>query len=171
MSTSTSTTATNNNNLNATSNVPGMMYPTQRAMLAGTPRDSANASLKQSNVSQANANKLMAGGKKKRNLFRGGDNIIVPQYTMLYTPQGGVGTNPNNQIQANAQTSTQMSANSVYDNYATIRGGRKRKSVKGGNYNPNWYWGCMSGGKYKKSKKIKKSKKQKYTKKTIRYRK
>ena len=154
---------------NATANVPGMMYPTQKAMLAGTPRDSANAAMTTANQSQANANKLMSGGKIKKNRLMGGDTgsqIIVPQYNMLYSPQGGVGTNPNDQIQANAQTSTQMNANSVYDNYATVRGGSKKrrggsKKRRGGSKkrrggNPNWYWGCMSGGKNKKTRKNKK---------------
>ena len=80
---------------------------------------------------------------------------------MLYEPQGGTGTNPNNQIQGNAQTSTQMAANQVYDNQATQMGGSKRR--KGGN--PNWLWGCMSGGKKKKKtrKNTKRSRKNKQT--------
>ena len=36
-----------------------------------------------------------------------------------------------------------MAANSVYDNQATKMGGSRRR--RGGN--PNWLWGCMSGGK------------------------
>ena len=120
------------NNLNQ-GVVPGMIIPTQKAMLAGTPRDSAQASLTASNESQANANKLMAGGKIKRKGKKSkiaGSNIVVPQYNMLYTPQGGEGTNPNNQIQSNAQTSTQMAANNIYDNYASIKGGTKKKKNK-----------------------------------------
>jgi len=147
-------------------NVPGMIYPTQKAMLAGTPRDSAYATQLSANQSQTNANKLMAGGKLKRK-YRGGDGaIVVPQYTMLYSPQGGPGTNPNNQIQSNAQTSTQMSANRVYDNYATQKGGSRKR--KGGN--PNWLWGCMSGGKYKGKRKSIRNKTKK-TRKTIKSRK
>lgn len=153
---------------NATANIPGMMYPTQKAMLSGTPRDSANAAMTSANQSQANANKLMSGGKKKKYRIIGGDSgsqIVVPQYNMLYSPQGGVGTNPNDQIQANAQTSTQMNANSVYDNYATVKGGSKKR--RGGN--PDWHWGCMSGGKKRKSRKNKKSRKNRKSRKYRKY--
>ena len=137
--------------------IPGMIYPTQKGLLAGTPRDSALASMNSKAQIQAQANKAMAGGKIKKR--RGGSSIIVPQYQMQYEAQGGPGTNPNNQIQGNAQTSTQMAANTVYDKYASIKGGSRRR--KGGN--PNWHWGCMSGGK--KTKKYK----GKYSRKTCKY--
>lgn len=80
--------------------------------------------------------------------FKGGvsnSTIVVPQYQMLYEPQGGPGTNPNSQIQGNSQTSTQMAANSALDNGAIKMGGRGKRSRKGGN--SDWLWGCMSGGK------------------------
>jgi len=144
-------------------NIPGMIYPTQKAMLSGNPRDSANTAMINANQSQANANKLMAGGKIKKKSYGGNSSqIVVPQYNMLYTPQGGTGTNPNDQIQINAKTSTQIHANSVYDKFASVKGGTKRrKSItkrrRGGN--PNWHWGCMSGGRKKKSRKHTKSRK------------
>ena len=128
--------------MSTTNSVPGMMYPTQKAMIGSTPADSARLSAINKSASQAQANKLMAGGKLRKRRHIGGA-VVVPQYQMLYEPQGGPGTNPNNQIQAGAQTSTQMAANSVYDNAATKIGGSRRR--KGGN--PNWLWGCMSGGK------------------------
>ena len=145
--------------MSTTNSVPGMMYPTQKAMIGSTPADSARLSAINKSASQAQANKLMAGGKLRKHRHIGGA-VVVPQYQMLYEPQGGTGTNPNNQIQAGAQTSTQMAANSVYDNAATKIGGSRRR--KGGN--PNWLWGCMSGGKKstrknKKSRKIRKNKK------------
>ena len=144
---------------------PGMMYPTSKAMLAGNPRDSAIAQLHGSNQRQLAANASMAGGKMKRK-HRGGaaasnGTITVPVIKPLYTPQGGVGTNPTDQMTGNAKTSTQMAANQVYDNQATQMGGSKRR--KGGN--PNWLWGCMSGGKKKKKtrKQTKRSRKNKQT--------
>ena len=145
--------------MSTTNSVPGMMYPTQKAMIGSTPADSARLSAINKSASQAQANKLMAGGKLRKRRHIGGA-VVVPQYQMLYEPQGGPGTNPNNQIQTGAQTSTQMAANSVYDNAATKIGGSRRR--KGGN--PNWLWGCMSGGKKstrknKKSRKIRKSRK------------
>lgn len=126
--------------------VPGMIYPTQKAMIGSTPADSARQMAINKSESQANANKLMAGGKYRKRKYKGGSgDIVVPQFNMLYPPSGGNGTNPNNQIQGNAQTSTQMAANRVYDNQATKMGGSRRR--RGGN--PDWVWGCMSGGKKK----------------------
>ena len=95
-------------------------------MIQGTPRDSAIASMKLANNLQTTANKLMSGGKRK--IYNGGTNsIVVPQYQMLYEPQGGNESNPNMQIKQNALISTQMAANNVYDKYATIKGGAKRR--------------------------------------------
>ena len=146
--------------------VPGMMYPTQKAMIGSNPADSARLTAVNKSASQAQANQLMAGGKIKKRRYRGGDgSIVVPQYTMLYQPQGGDGTNPNNQIQGNAQTSTQMSANSVYDNQATKTGGSRRR--KGGN--PNWIWGCMSGGRKRTRKHTKRTRKHKKSRKHRRH--
>ena len=128
---------------------PGLMYPTQKGMPAGNPRDSAMASMNNANQLQASANKAMAGGKYKRRHRGGADGTVaVPQFQMQYDPQGGPGTNPNNQIQTNAQISTQQSANAVYDSQAKLSGGRPRRCKKGGN--PDWNWGCMSGGKTKR---------------------
>jgi len=153
--------------------VPGLMLPTQKGMLSGNPRDSAMQSMNNNAQLQAQANNSLSGGRhRKRKGYRGGDansTIAVPQYQMLYEPQGGNGTNPNNQIQGNAQTSTQMAANAALDSGATTMGGsRRRRSRKGGN--PDWVWGCMSGGKttkrsrkhsrkHRKSRKLRKSRK------------
>lgn len=133
--------------------VDGMMLPTQKGMLAGNPRDSAMQSLNNNARIQAQASASLSGGRlRRRKSYRGGDTIQVPQYQMLYEAQGGPGTNPNNQIQSNAQNSTQMAANSALDSGATQVGGtkRRRRSRKGGN--PDWLWGCMSGGKKRTSK-------------------
>lgn len=134
--------------------VPGLQFPTQKGPLAGNPRDSAMQSMNNNAQLQAQANAGLSGGRlRKRKPYKGGDAIPVPQYQMLYESQGGPGTNPNNQIQGNAQTSTQMAANAALDSGATKMGGRRRRrSRKGGN--PDWVWGCMSGGK-KKSRKSK----------------
>lgn len=143
--------------------IPGMMFPTQKGMLAGNPRDSAIQNMNNNQQNAGLASKLLSGGKLKKR-FRGG-NIAVPQFQMLYEPQGGRGTNPNDQIGANARTGTQMAANAAFDKGATIMGGKRsdskrsgckrsggkrsgskrRRSRKGGN--PDWVWGCMSGGK------------------------
>jgi len=119
----------------------GITLPTQKAMLAGNPRDSAIASMTNASQSQASANKL-AGGRRRK--YRGGA-IAAPQMQMLYTPQGGPGTNPNDQMKTNASTQSQTNANRAYDKDAMMTGGSRRKR-RGGN--PDWLWGCMSGGKY-----------------------
>ena len=128
----------------------GLLLPTQQGMAGNTPADSAHLASINKSQSQANAIKLLSGGKSTK--MRGGD-ITVPQVHMLYTPTSGPGTGPNDQIQANAQTSTQMAANSEFDKQATMGGRRRRtrsrKSKKGGN--KNWSWGCMSGGKKRKT--------------------
>jgi hypothetical protein len=131
----------------------GITLPTQKAMLAGNPRDSALASMNNASQSQANANKL-AGGKRRK--YRGGA-IAAPQMQMLYTPQGGPGSNPNDQMKSNASTQAQTNANRAFDKDAMMSGGGSRRKRKGGN--PDWLWGCMSGGKYTKRRRHNKSKK------------
>ena len=129
----------------------GITLPTQKAMLAGNPRDSAIANMNNASQSQASANKL-AGGRRK---YRGGA-IAAPQMQMLYTPQGGPGTNPNDQMKSNAITQSQTNANRIYDKDALMKGGSRRKR-RGGN--PDWLWGCMSGGKCTKRRRNKTHKK------------
>ena len=158
--------STNNSNQNA----QGMIYPTTKAMVGSNPADSARLAAVNKGQAQAAANSAMAGGKLKRKnkKHRGGaSTIAVPQYQMLYEPQGGTGTNPNNQIQGNAQTSTQMAANSVNDAKASKMGGGSKKR-KGGN--PDWVWGCMSGGK-KRTRKHTRRNKNKKSRKSRTYRK
>jgi len=144
----------------STDEVPGMNYPTQKGMLAGNPRDSAMQAGTNANVKLANMGKI--GGKKRGGgVASNAEAIPVPQYQMLYTPQGGNSSNPNSQIQQNSQISTQGAANAVYDKQALKGGSRSHRYKKGGN--PNWNWGCYSGGrktrKLRKPRKYRKSRK------------
>lgn len=145
----------------ANATVPGMNYPTQKGMLAGNPRDSAIQASANMNAKQASLGKI--GGRKRGGAGNNGGTINVPQYQMLYQPQGGNASNPNSQIQQNSQISTQGAANSVYDKQAMSGGYNKRSLKKGGTMmgNPNWNWGCYSGGKrrIKQSKKLRISRK------------
>jgi len=135
--------------------VPGMTYPTQKGMLAGNPRDSAIQEGVNSNAKLASMGKI--GGKKRGGAVASNAQAIpVPQYQMLYTPQGGNNSNPNAQIQQNAGISTQGAANSVYDNQA-LKGGSKKRHYKIGG-NPNLSWGCYSGGR-RRTKRNRKSRK------------
>ena len=143
--------------------VPGLTFPTTKGMVGSTPANSAYLAQVNKSQSQANANRAMAGGKIKKKRHYGGA-VTVPQFQMAYAPQGGPGTNPNNIIQSSSQTSTQMTANSALDSGASIKGGsrRRRSSRKGGN--PDWVWGCMSGGK-RRTRRTKKNRKTRSSKK------
>jgi hypothetical protein len=145
---------------NTTQTVPGMIYPTQKGYQpgAGNPRDSAIQRMAAGNAKQANLSASVGGSRRKK----GGGDVVVPQVQTLYTPTGGPGTDPNSQIAGNLKTSIQGTANAVFDKQAlsttpTATGGsRKRGKGKNGG-NPNWLWGCYSGGK--KSRRIRKTKK------------
>jgi hypothetical protein len=114
------------------------------------------------NQKQNLINQAGQGRGIRRRKYRGGASsdasVAVPQFQMQYKPVGGPGTNPNDQVATGAKNGMQANANSVYDNQATQMGGKKRYS-KGGN--PNWLWGCYSGGKSKRraSRKSRKNKK------------
>ncbi len=138
--------------------VPGLIYPTSKGLLAGNPRDSAIANMNNADNIQAQANNAVGGKRRRRRII--GGNIAVPQYQMLYEPQGGPGTNPNDQIQNNAAIATQGAANAALDSGAFKKGGRSRRrsrskrsrsrKLKGGN--SDWNWGCMSGGRRSRNK-------------------
>ena len=155
------------------SSIPGMLYPTRQAMPAGTPAASAMAIMKGNAMTQASANKGLAGGKIKRSKrrYNGGasDVQVIPQFNIPYTVTNGTGTGPNSQIQTGLTTSTQMgtAGNAKYDAYASVKGGSRRR--KGGN--PDWNWGCMSGGKKRKSRKHSRRNKHKKSRKSRTYRK
>ena len=78
--------------------VPGLIYPTSKGLLAGNPRDSAIANLNNADAIQAKANNAVGGRRIRSSRKLKGGTIAVPQYQMLYEPQGGPGTNPNDQI-------------------------------------------------------------------------
>jgi len=151
----------NNNNVN-TPVIPGMVYPTQQAMLAGSPRDSAIASMNLTNAKLFDLQSVGGRRRKRKNMKkRGGGTdgtVVVPQFNMLYTTAGGPGQTPNDIIKQNAVIGTQGAANSQFDKLALVKGG-------GIYINPNtnqYEWGCYSGGKkYRKSKKSKKTRKSK----------
>ena len=139
----------NNNQLPTT---PGLQLPTQKGMLAGNPRDSAITSQTQMNNKQTSLINAVGGKRRKSGKKWGGadpntDRVAVPQFQMQYQPTGGPGQDPNSVVQQNSQTSTQSTANAVYDNYATQQGGKKvtkRRRRKGGSN--KYTWGCFSGG-------------------------
>lgn len=144
---------------------PGLMLPTVASYPPGanSPATAAKMAGDTANQRQANLNQMAAGSKRRR--YRGGaDAVVVPQMQMQYTPTGGVGTNPNDQIKGLSSTSMQSTAWAANDNQATKIGGSRKKYKKGGN--PDWLWGCYSGGK----RRTKRSKSRKNKKRTRRNR-
>jgi hypothetical protein len=98
-----------------------------KLMSGGLKRRSSKRSRRSKRSSKRRSNSKSSKSSKRSNSRRtskrrGGGGLTVPQFTMSYTPQGGPGTNPNNQIQSNSQTSTQITANKAFDNYASIKG-------------------------------------------------
>jgi hypothetical protein len=101
--------------------IPGLLLPTQQGMLAGNPRDSAIAEGMAAEQKLQELQKI--GGGKMKKKWGGSDKIIVPQFSMQYTPQGGPGQTPNNIIAQSAITATQGTANAVNDHFALKMGG------------------------------------------------
>jgi len=125
----------------------GMIYPQEKPMLAGNPKDSAIAANNQAIARQSDLIKATSGGKGKRHRHRRnkyGGATNVPQFQMQYTPTGAGGQNPNDIITQNAGLSVQGAENAKYDNFARVGGSRKKR---GGNMNLSW--GCYSGGRKK----------------------
>jgi hypothetical protein len=120
-----------------------MIYPQEKPMLAGNPKDSAIAANNQAISRQSDLIKATSGGNRhKKNKYGGANN--VPQFQMQYTPTGAGGQNPNDIIKQNAGLSVQGAENAKYDNLARVGGSRKKR---GGNM--DWSWGCYSGGRKK----------------------
>lgn len=146
---------------------PGLMQPTMASYPPGasSPAQAAKLSADSASQRQANLNQMAAGSKRRR--YRGGaDAVTVPQMQMQYTPTGGVGTNPNDQIKGLSSTSMQSTAWAANDSQAAKMGGSRRKYKKGGN--PDWLWGCYSGGRKRTNRR--KSRRNKNKKRTRRHR-
>jgi len=116
---------------------PNILYPTQKAPIAGDPSKSAYEQMNLNSNSQNKLNNSFKGGKYKKNKGKGG-GYEAPQMVMPYNTGG---TNPNDLIVGNTQLSVQGAENAKNDNLALQKGG-----------NPNWHWGCYSGGKRRTTK-------------------
>jgi hypothetical protein len=124
--------------------VPGITYPTIQSTGAGSPKDAAIANNNAMVFRQSQANRMTAGRRRRKK----GGAITVGVPPLSYTPTGGPGQDPTSIIQKNAQYGAQGSVNATFDKNA-LKGGRRKR--KGGN--PDWNWGCSSGGKRKKTRK------------------
>ncbi len=163
---------------------PGLIQPTMASYApgAGNPRQDAMLQQQQMNAKQNGLNQAVMGGsrrkhRKHRNTRRtsktrkglnynlldwnkaisGGaaDRVVVPQLPMSYTPKGGPGTNPNDQIAKTSSMNMQSISYGAGDQFA-FKGGRR------GGSNPDWKWGCQSGGRHKKRKSCGKRKSSKH---------
>ena len=132
--------------MSTTNSVPGLVLPKVQAPLAGSPGSSAMAA--RNNQAQQQAALANAVGGRRRRVKRGankrgankmGGAITVPQMPGDTSGANAVATQ-------NARHSTQGAANAQYDAAAMKKGGTRRKN--GGN--PNWLWGCFSGGRSKR---------------------
>jgi hypothetical protein len=135
---------------------------------AGNPRDAALIAGQNMNAKQNALNSSVGG--RRRNKFRGGASggIPVPPMQMQYKPTNAGSADPKSQMSSNLSTSMQSRSWAADDAQATnvpsspppVGGSRKRK----GGYNPDWNWGCYSGGKRKHSRRNKSKKNKRKTK-------
>ncbi len=148
--------------MSPTNSVPGLILPKVQAPLAGSPGASAMAA-RNNQAQQQAALANAVGGRRRRRVKMGankigankigankigankiGANKIGGAITVPQMPGDTSGANA--VIAQNARHSTQGAANAQYDTAAMKKGGTRRK--KGGN--PNWLWGCFSGGRSKR---------------------
>ena len=138
--------------MSPTNSVPGLILPKVQAPLAGSPGASAMAA-RNNQAQQQSALANAVGGRRRRRVKIGankigankiGANKIGGAITVPQMPGDTSGANA--VIAQNARHSTQGAANAQYDTAAMKKGGTRRK--KGGN--PNWLWGCFSGGRSKR---------------------
>jgi hypothetical protein len=134
---------------NTATNATGLPPLTIQARQGNTPGESAFNIQQQRQLSQASANGAIGGSKKKK----GGAQTVVQ------VPGDTSGANA--VLTKVAGTNAQSQTDAIYD--SQLGGGKRGK--KGGN--PDWLWGCYSGGKKKKSR-TNKRKTRRYRKKTRR---
>ncbi len=140
--------------MSTTNSVPGLLLPTVKAPLAGTPGASAMAA-RSNQAQQQSALANAVGGRRRRRVKIGANKIGANKIGGAITvPQMPGDTSGANAVATqNARHSTQGAANAQYDAAAMKKGGTRRK--KGGN--PNWLWGCFSGGRRQSKKRTRKT--------------
>ena len=128
------------------SNIPGLIQPTVNSYPPGanSPATAAKLINDANNIKLQNINQMAAGSRRRRKMG-GGDLVAVPIIKSIYVQQNGPGTDTTSQQAQGQSLSMQSTANSIYDKQATKMGGSRRRYKKGGN--PDWVWGCYSGGK------------------------
>ena len=140
---------------NNTTNGTGLPPPTMQGR-TGSPAQAAYNDRQQQQLSQAHAIRALAGGSMKK---KGGAITVSTVQPMYKDVSGPGGTVTDTQVNT-ARSSADSTAQAKYDK---LGGGKRGK--KGGN--PNWLWGCYSGGKKRKTR-TNKRKTRRYRKKTRR---
>jgi hypothetical protein len=142
------------------SNIPGLIQPTVNSYPAGanSPATAAKLINDANNLKLQNINQMAAGSRRRRKLG-GGDSVAVPIIKPIYIQQNGPGTDTTSQQAQGQSLSMQSTANSIYDKQATKMGGSRRRYKKGGN--PDWVWGCSSGGRRRRTHRAKSKKNKK----------
>ena len=142
------------------SNIPGLIQPTVNSYPAGanSPATAAKLINDSNNLKLQNINQMAAGSRRRRKM--GGASVAVPIIKPIYVQQNGPGTDTTSQQAQGQSLSMQSTANSIYDKQATKMGGSRRRYKKGGN--PDWLWGCSSGGR-RRSRHVKSKKNKKKT--------
>jgi hypothetical protein len=143
---------------------PGLIQPTVNSYPPGSnsPHTAAKSINDANNQKLQNINQMAAGSRRRK--WGGASQVSVPVIKPIYTSQNGPGTDPTSQQAQGQSLSMQSTANAVYDNQASKMGGSRRKYKKGGN--PDWLWGCYSGGRRRTNRR----KSRKHKKKTRRHR-
>lgn len=108
---------------------PGLIYPTMKSYPQGANSPAEAAHLNMVSANQRHANLSSSVGGKKTKKYKGGTQtqVAVPLPQMSYTPQGGPGTNPNDQAANLAAISMQSTAWSANDHHATKTGGKTKR--------------------------------------------
>jgi len=125
---------------NNTTNGTGLPPPTMQGR-TGSPAQAAYNDRHQQKTQQAELIKKTSGGSKKKK----GGAITVPTVQPMYKEVSGPGGTVTDTQVNTASSSANSTAQAKYD--SQLGGGKRGK--KGGN--PNWLWGCYSGGKKRKT--------------------
>jgi hypothetical protein len=123
----------------------GVTCPVVSSMPGQTPGQSAAINFQANAAQSAALGNIGSGGGRKKKLYGGQatNNITVPTLPTPYPTVGPVTTNST--FKSGAIIGSQSTANAVGDQYALTGGKRRKSNKKGGN--PNWVWGCHSGGR------------------------
>jgi len=122
----------------------GITCPVVSSMTGQTAGQSALVNFQAANQQKAALSSIATGGSRKKYLHGGQiSRQVVPTLSTPYPATGP--TTPNSTYKAGAAISSQANANAQFDSLALTGGKRRKSNKKGGN--PNWVWGCHSGGR------------------------